>query len=170
MYSAQKKGMTMLTQHNLPLLIGIAAIQACVVPGIVFAPTPAAAQFVCGGSLDGSEPQTASGSTATGLGTACGRNVHATGTASNAMGGGFFTTNATSPGALAIGNNTNAGGTPISIIQSIGGAGAQVPVAIGVNAIATGDFAIAVGSSLGTTTAATGANSSAFGSGASAGG
>src|SRR5258708_13122990 len=46
----------------------------------MLAPVPAAAQFVCGGSATGAEPQTGAGAVATGIGdVACGSNANANG-------------------------------------------------------------------------------------------
>jgi len=55
-------------------MIAITALTFVLMAG----PTPAQAQFVCGGSADGSEPQSGGFSTATTLSAACGGDAHAT--------------------------------------------------------------------------------------------
>src|SRR5258708_36090270 len=55
----------------------------------MLAPVPAAAQFVCGGSATGAEPQTGAGAVATGIGdVACGSNANANGGLATATGDG----------------------------------------------------------------------------------
>jgi hypothetical protein len=169
---------TTLHQRSVPLLFGIAVTASALALGIAFAPTPAAA-FVCGGSATGAEPQTGGGATAGGNATACGLGATATGVSSTALGGsgGVGSAQATSTGAIAVGTNANAGTAPAGFISDITPhVGPLAPIAMGVNATATGNFAVAVGSNLLVdtgalnVTAATGANSVALGGGASAGG
>jgi len=69
------------------LLASCALVSATL--GVTLAPGSAQAQFVCGGSTDGSEPQTGAGATATGSGNnmACGQSANANGSV-----GGFVNT------------------------------------------------------------------------------
>jgi len=69
----------------------------------MLAPVPAAAQFVCGGSATGAEPQTGAGAVATGIGdVACGSNANVNGGLATATGDGAMATgtNATATGGL----------------------------------------------------------------------
>src|SRR4051812_28843975 len=65
-------------------LLGAASMIAL---GVALAPIPAAAQFVCGGSATGAEPQTGGGAVAIGANSvACGTSAQAIGGSSTAIG------------------------------------------------------------------------------------
>jgi hypothetical protein len=68
-------------------LAWLAACAIIVAATLLFAPRPAEAQFVCGGSATGGEPQTGDGATATNVnGVACGTNAAAIGTGTTVFG------------------------------------------------------------------------------------
>jgi hypothetical protein len=149
------------------------ALQAATAAGSVLAvclaAAPAQAQFICGGSATGGEPQAGGGATAAGSANnfACGPTANAsgagsvnsaTGNQSNASGAGSFNTatgnlaNASGAGSrnTAIGNGANASGDGTN------------NTAVGTNSTATGNATAAFGASA----TATFAGSSAFGAGA----
>jgi hypothetical protein len=151
--------------------------------------TTAQAQFVCGGSTDGSETQGAAGATATGSPSnfACGTDATASGTGSaNVANGGAANASGNASGNIATGTQAIAAGTgsvnTATGTQTNASGNASGNIATGFMAdshgdnsgnIAIGDHARAIGNStkntaVGTNAAATGHNSSAFGAGAEA--
>jgi hypothetical protein len=116
--------------------------------------SPASAQFICGGSATGGEPQAAGGATAVGGSMACGFQTTASGATSVAIGvdtnpffPGVKATGATSV-AIGVGNifGVNARGTESVAIGSDAQTGAAGGVAIGgASSSGSGLFATAVG-------------------------
>ena len=84
-------------------------------------PRPAEAQFICGGSGTGAEPQTADGAAVAGAGTvACGTNAAATGNLTTAVGANAA---ATGSGTTAVGNAAGFLDNPGNIQNSFFGSG-----------------------------------------------
>src|SRR5262249_24833424 len=111
------------TLRGLALAAGLAATAP------MLAPSEAAAQFVCGGSTDGAEPQTGAGATAAVGGVACGPLANANGGAATAV------------GEAATANGTIATAVGFSSVAN----GAAFPIAVGGLANANGGSAIAIG-------------------------
>jgi YadA head domain repeat (2 copies)/YadA-like membrane anchor domain len=157
---------------RLSYFVGVLCSTALSFALTMFVATPKAqAQFVCGGTGTGGEPQTGDGATAGLFSVACGTDADAvsgstavgvdataTGDLSTALGRGA-TADAIS--AVAVGNSTN----------SMDPAG-KYSTAIGTGASASGENSVAVGSgqTISESAQAVGANSTAVGAGAIAGG
>src|SRR5262249_5747004 len=123
--------------------LALAAGLAVTVPKL--APTDAAAEFVCGGSATGAEPQTGAGAVATGAdAVACGTNATANGANATAVGAASL---ANGGSASAFGAAANANGNNTTAVGSQANANTGFATAIGSESVANGGagFATAVG-------------------------
>ena len=121
---------------------------------LTLAPQSATAQFVCGGSATGAEPQSGATSTAVIGSTACGIGVSASGTGSTALGTSYLFgghTTASGEASIAIGassdpftQTTASGYGSIAVGNNAQALNSQV-VAIGISTSAKGDSGIAIG-------------------------
>ena len=137
---------------------------------VALAPQSATAQFVCGGSATGAEPQSGATSTAVIGSTACGIGVSASGTGSTALGTSYLFgghTTASGEASIAIGASsdpviqTTASGTNSIAVGNNAQALNSQAVAIGYATSARGDSGIAIGANA---SSGTGQQSIAIGS------
>jgi len=137
---------------------------------LALAPQSATAQFVCGGSATGAEPQSGATSTAVAGSVACGIGVSASGTGSTALGTSYLFgghTTASGEASIAIGASsdpviqTTASGTNSIAVGNNAQALNSQAVAIGESTSARGDSGIAIGANA---SSGTGQQSVAIGS------